>query len=131
MEHFHIYQPVAKGKPKVDKIDIFMSFFTPGKENAIKREDLTQKCVDAGLTYAKSKEGQDRAMRKLLERAKIDYSITNDWDGQGYYIPTQKEAGRLDINNARIDKHAVSTFRGGKVNKALSEDYKHGRIVGG
>lgn len=130
METFHIYQPIAKGKPKPDKVDIFMSFFTPGKENAIKRDDLTQKCVDAGLIGVDVVH-KDRAMRNLLQRAKIDYSITNDWDGQGYYIPTPKEAVRLDKNNARIDKHAASTFRGGKVNKALSEDYKHGRIVGG
>lgn len=131
MDKFHIYQPVAKGKAKVDKIDIFMSFFTPGKENAIKRKKLVMLCVDAGLIqYSEKWENMDRAMRKLLERAKIDYSITNDGDGTGYYIPTKEEAVRLARNNAREDKRAISTFKGSKVNKALAEDYKHGRVVG-
>ena len=131
MEKFHIYTPVAKGKPKPDKIDIFMSFFTPGKENAIKRDDLTQKCVDAGLVNKdSSKENQDRAMRKLIERAKVDYKfcITNDGKGEGYYIPTPKDAVRLARNNKREDKKAISTFRSTKVNKALTEDFKYGRV---
>lgn len=132
MEKFHIYQPIAKGKSKPDKIDIFMSFFTPGKENAIKRGDLTQKCVDAGLIGVDVID-KDRAMRKILNRAKVDYKfcITNDGKGDGYYIPTPEEAVRLARNNRREDKKAISTFRSTKVNKALAEDFKHGRIVGG
>ena len=129
METFHIYQPIAKGKPKPDKIDIFMSLFTPGKENAIKREDLPQKCVDAGLIGVDVVD-KDRAARKLIERAKIDYKfcITNDGDGEGYYIPTPEEAARLARNNKREDKKAISTFRSTKVNKALAEDFKYGRV---
>lgn len=130
MENFHIYQPVAKGKPKVDKIDIFISFFTPGKENAIKRDYLTQKCVDAGL-IGKNVRDKDRAMRNLVARAKVDYSIqiTNDCDGSGYYRPTPKESAQLARNNKREDKKAISTFKNNKPNKALAEDYKYGRVV--
>lgn len=129
METFHIYQPEAKGKPKPDKIDIFMSFFTPGKENAIKRDDLTQKCVDAGLIGVDVID-KDRAMQNLLKRAKMDYSITNDGDGKGYYRPTKEEAARFEKNHNRERKKGISTLVGEKYNGATIEDFKHGRIAG-
>lgn len=127
METFHVYVP--KGKSKPDKIEILVGLFTPGKENAIKRNELTQKCVEAGLIRPTVKD-KDRAMRNLLRRAKIDYSIkiTNDAKGEGYYIPTQKESIQLAKNNNREDKKARSIFYGNKGNKALSEDYKAGRL---
>ena len=69
-------------------------------------------------------------MRKLMHKAKVDYNIkiTNDGDGEGYYIPTSKESMQLARNNKREDKKAVSIFRNNKGNKALSEDYKVGRL---
>lgn len=129
METFHIYPPAAKGNPKNDKVEVFISFFTPGKENAIKRADLTQKCVGAGLIGADVTD-KDRAMRNLLQRAKVDYciSITNDGDGEGYYRPTKEEVMRLSRNNSRERKKALSTMYNDKVNNALAEDYKHGRV---
>lgn len=133
MQTFHIYQPVAHGKPKIDKVDIFISLVPIGKENAIKRSVLVDKCVEAGIINASSKqENQDRAMRNLMRKAKVDYkvSITNDGDGKGYYRPTMKEMRSLDKNNKRMDKHAISTFGGSKVNKALAEDFKHERMGG-
>ena len=131
MNTFYINQPVAKGKSLPDKIDVFIGLFTPGKENAIKRDVLTQRCVGAGLIGADVKD-KDRAMRNLIARVKVDYNvkITNDGDGEGYYIPTQKESVQLARNNKREDKKAISTFRNNKGNKALEEDYKHGRIEG-
>lgn len=71
-------------------------------------------------------------MRNLIARVKVDYNvkITNDGDGEGYYIPTQKESVQLARNNKREDKKAISTLRNNKGNKALEEDYKHGRIEG-
>lgn len=129
METFHIYQPVAKGKPKIDKIEIFMSFIPTGKDNAIKRDDLTQKCVDAGLIGTEVRD-KDRAMRNLLEKAKLDYSITNDGDGKGYYRPTKEDAVRLEKNHNRERKKAISTLAGEKYNGATIEDYKHGRMEG-
>lgn len=128
METFHIYQPVAKGKPKVDKIEVFMSFIPFGKENAIKRSLLVEKCVEAGLINASS-DNQDRSMRKLLKRAKVDYSITNDGDGKGYYRPTKEETKRLIRNHNRERKKAISTLAGEKYNGATIEDYKHGRMA--
>lgn len=132
METFTIYKPVAKGSSKPDKIDIFIGFFTPGKENAIKRDELTQRCVTSGLIAEKSKD-KDRAMRNLIARVKVDYNIqiTNDGDGVGYYMPTQKESLQLARNNNRIKKHALSTLKNNKGNNALSEDYKHGRLERG
>ncbi len=108
-----------------------MSFIPTGKENAIKRQDLVQRCVGAGLISPNALPmNQDRAMRKMLERAKVDYKyyVTNDGDGKGYYRPTPKDAVRLARNNKREDRKAISTMRNGKGNKALCEDYKYGRI---
>ena len=130
METFFVDVPKANGTSKPDKVEIFIGLFTPGKENAIKRNDLTQKCVEAGLINPDAVD-KDRVMRKLLERAKLDYNIkiTNDGDGEGYYIPTPKESMQLARNNKREDKKAVSIFRNNKGNKALSEDYKAERIT--
>ena len=130
MQKDYIYVPKAKGTSKPDKVEIFISLFTPGKENAIKRNDLTKKCVEAGLINPDTVD-KDRVMRKLLERAKLDYNIkiTNDGDGEGYYIPTQKESMQLARNNKREDKKAVSIFRNNKGNKALSEDFRTERII--
>ena len=130
MDRFHIYVPQAKGQPKVDKIEVFMSFFIPGKENAIKRDELTQKCVAAGL-IAEDTVDKDRAMRNLLKRAKMDYSITNDGDGMGYYTPTPEETASLIRNHNRERKKGISTLAGEKYNGAMIEDCIHGRIVGG
>lgn len=127
MERFYVYHPAPKGIPKVDKVEIFMSFFIPGKENAIKRDDLIQKCVEAGL-IGNDVVDKDRAMRNILKKAKLDYSITNDGDGKGYYIPSKKDRRNLDKNNKREDKKAISTFKGNKVNKAIAEDYRVGRL---
>lgn len=130
METFYLNVPKANGTSKPDKIEIFIGLFTPGKENAIKRGDLTQKCVDVGLINPDTVD-KDRVMRKLLARAKLDYNIkiTNDGDGEGYYIPTPKESMQLARNNKREDKKAVSILRNNNGNKALSEDYKAERIT--
>lgn len=131
MHKSYVSVPVAKGKHKPDKIDIFVGLFTPGKENAIKRADLVQRCIAVGL-IGKDTKDPDRAMRKILERVKVDYNvqITNDGDGEGYYIPTHKESLQLARNNRREDKRARSTFRNNKGNKALYADYRAGRLGG-
>lgn len=129
METDYIYVPKVKGTRKPDKVEIFIGLFTPGKEHAIKRDELTQRCVGVGLINPNAVD-KDRVMRKLLARAKVDYNIkiTNDGDGEGYYLPTFKESMQLARNNKREDKKAVSIFRNNKGNKALSEDYKAGRL---
>ena len=129
METFYIDVPVARGTRKPDKVEIFISFFKPGKEHAIKRDELTQKCVDAGL-IGKDTKDKDRSMRNLLKRARCDFNIkiTNDGNGEGYYLPTKEESIQLAKNNSREDKKAISIFRSHKGNKALEEDYRIGRL---
>ena len=129
METFFINTPKANGVKKIDKIEVFISLLGYGKENAIKRADLVERCVGAGIIEKDSKD-KDRAMRKLMHRAKMDFNIqiTNDGKGEGYYIPTFKESIQLAKNNKREDRKAVSIFAGNKGNKALEEDYRAGRI---
>ena len=129
METFYIKVPRAKGIKRPDKIEVFISLLQYGKENAVKRDELTMMCVGAGLIDKETKD-KDRAMRKLLARARCDYNIkiTNDGKGGGYYLPTAKESIQLAKNNKREDKKAVSIFRNHKGNKALEEDYRIGRI---
>lgn len=129
METFFINTPKANGVKKIDKIEVFISLLGYGKENAIKRADLVERCVGAGIIEKDAKD-KDRAMRKLMHRAKMDFNIqiTNDGKGEGYYIPTFKESIQLAKNNKREDRKDVSIFAGNKGNKALEEDYRAGRI---
>lgn len=127
MEHFLMYVPVAKGKAKIDKVEIFAELIPKGKENAIKRKDLILKCVETGLKGINVVD-KDRTMRNLLARAKMDYSITNDGDGSGYYRPTKEDYQNLRKNNNRENKKAISTLGGLKTNKAIAEDYRVGRL---
>ena len=129
METFYIYTPKATGNRSPDKIEILVSFIKYGKENAIKREDLTKKCVEAGIISSKDELNQDRAMRMLLNRARVDYSIsiTNDGDGKGYYRPTKSDLKLLSRNNNTSKKKAISSFVGNKVNVAMEDDFRHGR----
>ena len=129
METFFINTPKANGVKKIDKIEVFISLLGYGKENAIKRADLVDRCVGAGI-IEKNVKDKDRAMRKFMHRAKMDFNIqiTNDGKGEGYYIPTLKESIQLAKNNKREDRKAVSIFAGNKGNKALEEDYRAGRI---
>ena len=129
METFYIYTPKATGNRSPDKIEILVSFIKYGKENAIKRAELTKKCVEAGIISSEDEVNQDRAMRRLLNRARVDYniSITNDGDGKGYYRPTKSDLKLLSRNNNTSKKKAISSFVGNKVNVAMEDDFRHGR----
>ena len=130
METFYIYTPKATGNRSPDKVEILVSFIKYGKENAIKRAELTKKCVEAGIISSKDEDTQDRAMRRLLNRARVDYniSITNDGDGKGYYRPTKSDIKLLSRNNNTSKKKAISSFIGNKVNVAMEDDFRHGRM---
>lgn len=121
METFSIYKPVAKGKPIITIADLIPI----GRENAIKREELLRRCIEAGIAFT------DRAMRKLLERAKMDYVILNHSDGNGYYRPSREDMQDLQRYIRQEEKRAKSSFRNIKRAKALYEDYKNGRIEEG
>ena len=130
MKKFEMLVPVAKGNRSPDKVEILVSFIKYGKENAIKRKELTKKCVEAGIISSKDELNQDRAMRMLLNRARVDYSIsiTNDGDGKGYYRPTKSDLKLLSKNNNTSKKKAISSFVGNKVNVAMEDDFRHGRM---
>ena len=127
MDNFYIYQKKATGNSE-SEISI-VDLIPVGKPNAIKREVLMLMCIEHGL-IAESIVDKDRKMRKLIEKAKLDYSITNDCDGAGYYHPPREEQKQLSRNNKREDRRAIATFRGTKVSKALEADYKAGRMDG-
>lgn len=129
METFYIYTPKVTGNRSPDKIEILVSFIKYGKENAIKRKELTEKCIEAGIITYEGELNQDRAMRRLLNRARVDYSIsiTNDGDGKGYYRPTKSDLKLLSRNNNTSKKKAISSFLGNKVNVAMEDDFRHGR----
>lgn len=129
VETYTMWVPLTKGTKKVDKIEVFAELIPKGKENAIKRSDLVDKCIEAGLIKADSaRDNQDRVMRRLLQRAKMDYSITNNGDGSGYYRPSKEDYQNLRKNNNRENKKAISTLGGLKTNKAIAEDYRVGRL---
>lgn len=129
MNTFYTYVPVAKGKPYVDKIEIFVGLIGFGKDNAVKRADLVKKCIEIGL-ISESVQDPDRAMRRLLEKAKRDYAILNNCRGNGYYRPTPAERKELSKCKKREDGRAIKIFAGNKIVSALEEDYKHGRVEG-
>lgn len=134
MERFHIYQKQARGKPKITIADLI----PVGRENAIKRRVLLFLCfenelVDKPLDVNDEKEMEkaDRAMRKLIEKARADYVILNLSNGKGYYRVSKDDLQDLQRYIRQEEKRAKSAFKNIKRARALYEDYKHGRVDGG
>ena len=94
METFYMNMPVGKGKPDDGTVEAFISLIPFGEENAVNRKFLTYLCKESGLIDENSKD-PDRAMRKLLQTAKIDYAICNA--GKGYFRPLPKNMHTLKI----------------------------------
>lgn len=131
MNKFVAFVPVGKkNPPKIDKIEVFVNLLGIGEENAVERNELTERCVNAGL-ISKDTIDKDRSMRKLLRRARMEYVILNDCKGKGYYRATPKDMMNLARSNKRESVRAISTFSGTKVSRAYEEDIKHGRIEEG
>lgn len=127
MKTYLIKVPKAdKYIPKVDKVDVFVELLGFGSENPVKRSELVLKCIDAGIVNPDTKD-PDRAMRNILERARIDYAILND--GKEYYRPTARDRERLAKNNAREKSRALNILSSTKVARAFEEDCKFGRIT--
>lgn len=124
MEKYKIYVPKATGNEQ----DINVADLIPiGRENAITRSYLVTLCVEHGLVDEKSRD-KDRIMRKLVERARLDYTILNLSNGDGYYRPSIKDIQDLQKYIRQEENRAKSTFRNITNAKALYEDYKHNRI---
>ena len=126
MERYFINVPKAKYEKKTDPIEVFINLVGTGLENAVKREDLVLRCEVAGLIGSEVKD-KDRAMRKLLQRARMEYVILSDYKGAGYYRPTHKERVLLSKSNKRESSRAINVFSSTKLAKALEEDYKYDR----
>ncbi len=126
MERFYINQPRARGnEPPMTIID-FIPF---GRENAISRATLVNKCVVAGL-IGETTLWKDRKMRLLLERARLDYVILNMSDGKGYYRPTKEDMQELRRYIKQEDSRAKAAFRNHSMARKLLEDFEYGRMGG-
>lgn len=103
-----------------------IDFIPLGRENAISRSELTELCLLNDLIDPNIKD-KDREMRKLLQKARIDYTILNNPEG-GYYRPSREDLQELSRYIRQEEKRAQSIFKDVKRAKKLYEDYKFGRL---
>ncbi len=113
----------VESKPTISIVDLM----PVGRENAISRRMLVSKCVSVGL-IDKSISDKDRAMRKMLEKARLDHTILNISDGNGYYRVSREDLQDLQRYIRQEDNMARAAFRNHTLAKKLYEDYKVGRI---
>ena len=82
-----------------------------GKENAIKREQLTRLCFQYGL-IADVKD-KDRAMRDLIGEARMEHPIINMSHGDGYYQPrkdSKEEMAELNAFIRQEERRGITIF---------------------
>lgn len=125
MERFYINVPVGRGQTK--DANTIVSLIPVGRENAISRKVLLQLCVGHGLINKDLKD-KDRVMRELIQKARIDYTILNLSDGNGYYRVSRDDLQDLQRYIRQEEKRAKSTFKNLSMAKKLYEDYKSGRL---
>lgn len=125
MQKFSMYTRKAKGEknPELTIIDLI----PVGRDNAISRQLLVEKCVNFGLVSVKAAD-KDRMMRRLLEKARLDCTILNISDGKGYYRVSREDLQDLQRYIRQEDNRAKAAFRNHALAKKLYEDYKAGRI---
>ena len=126
MEKFHIYQKQATGKPVVTIADLI----PVGRESSISRKALVFLCVAHGLIDDSVKD-KDRAMRTLVQKARIDYVILNLSNGDGYYRVSKDDMQDLQRYIRQEESRAKAAFKNLKRARAMYEDFKHGRVAGG
>lgn len=127
MERFAVYTPKATPTPPAVTI---IDLIPTGRDNAISRDYLVTLCVQKGLVDQKLRpESRDRAMRRLLEKARLDYTVLNLSRGEGYYRPSRDDLQDLQRYIRQEENRAKSTFRNISNAKALYEDYKRGRLT--
>ena len=71
METYFVNTPRAKGIKRPDKVEVFVSLLGHGKENAIKRSDLVERCVGAGLIDKETKDKIKKLFQSLQETKEI------------------------------------------------------------
>lgn len=128
MQRFYTYGPQSTGEsipahPIVELIPI-------GRDNAIPRNELVMDCVRCGLVDdGLSESGKDRATRRLIEKARKDYTILNLSNGNGYYRVSREDLQDLQRYIRQEENRAKATFKNLSMAKKLYEDYKAGRIT--
>lgn len=127
MNTFYTDVPIAKGKPSVDLVEEFIAMVPFGEENAISRKILTQTCVAVGLIDKEHKD-PDRAMRAIMQKAKLDYAICNI--GNGYFRPLPKDVYTLKICLEKERSRMISISASFRTLEKLYEDIIHGRFKG-
>lgn len=128
MDKFAVYTPKVTPTPMAITI---IDLIPIGRENAVSREYLVTRCVETGLVVDNKKlESKDRAMRRLLEHARIDYTILNLSDGEGYYRPSREDLQDLQRYIRQEESRGKATFRNIANAKALYEDFRRGRVGG-
>lgn len=127
MRTFYTDVPLAKGKPSVDLVEEFIALVPFGEENAISRKILTQTCIAVGLIDKDIKD-PDRAMRSIMQKAKLDYAICNN--GNGYFRPLPKDAYSLKICLEKERSRMISISASFRTLEKTYEDIVHGRIEG-
>lgn len=125
MENSFIYTP--KTNHEVKEVITIADLIPEGRENAISRAMLTAKCVKNGLIDNKTKD-KDRAMRNLVKKARIDWTILNLSDGDGYYRPTHEDLLELRRYIRQEERRGISVFKNIQNAKKLYEDLKAGRL---
>lgn len=135
MEHFFMYVPKGNGVKEEHSI---VDLIPVGRDNAISRKMLVQKCIETGLIRPDVKD-KDRVMRDLIGNARRDpdgYTILNLSGGDGYYqLTSQYKPSLLEIQELgkylkQEKSRIISNSRNLAHPSKLYEDYKHGRING-
>ena len=125
MESFCTYHEPSTAKQIITVADLIPI----GRDNAISRKALVSLCEAHGLIDNLIRD-KDRAMRKLIEKDRIDHVILNLSTGEGYYRVSQDDMQDLQRYIRQEEKRAKAAFKNIKMAKALYEDYKHGRMGG-
>lgn len=105
----------------------FYELIPVGRDNAISRQLLTQKAMFYGLIDKDCKD-PDRMMRRLVEKTRIDFTVLNLSDGNGYYRPSHDDLLDLRRYIRQEEKRATTTFKNLSMAKKLYADYAAGRV---
>lgn len=108
----------------MDRIETFVNLIPIGEENAISRKYLVTKCLQAGLIEVHQRD-KDRAMRNILEKAKIDWAICNN--GKGYFRPMKKDSASLYKAMKTAKNRMLTEYKGYKSMSKLYEDFRADR----
>ena len=125
MQNTFIYTP--KINHEVKEVITIADLIPEGRDNAVSRALPTEKCVANGL-IDKNVKDKDRAMRNLVKKSRIDWTILNLSDGDGYYRPTHEDLLELRRYIRQEENRGKAVFNNIQNAKKLYEDLKAGRL---